>query len=859
MAEEKKIVLTIETITDQAVMDAYGKTLKDVLGTYEENIENITKYNEQLKKNTDTIKALQKEAEKNGGLNEAQVKTISKLTAENNKLNAEKSKLIQVTKNQEKVNTTINGSMENQSQLLGKLRMAWRKMTDEQKAANEGMLETIQQLDAHLKQADANVGNYQRNVGNYGSAFNPLRNQINMLVREMPSLANSVSTFFMAISNNLPMFADEVAKVRAENKRLAAEGKPTVGVVSQIVSGLFSWQTALIVVVSLLAKFGGAIAEFISDLTDTKDPMDEAREAMEKYNEAIEDIEQNSENLDAEVMVKYADKLKNAKGDIDTMKTALKEYNDELQRNTEANYQKKIQEAEQAIKTIEEQRRNLERELEEKIKNYNRSNYNKAEWQKNPEREFIKSRYKDDFEELDKLTKQAQNNLADVRNDYTKWQTKPIIEAAQAEVKEADKVADEKVNIANKEAEKIAEIRKKASMAMAYEITQDLLKLDEEYAEQKALFEKHGEDTTVLTEVYEKRKFEIFKKYQDKAEQERLKELTKEQKQAEDELQDMVAEMQEEMENTIANDPALKPMAESALARFLGVSDEELGKLGSQAEQLARDVYGAIADISMELTQRRLDDELDAIDREAESEKAILEGKLEKGLISQKEYEKKLAELDEETKTRREEANKEAFEKQKGWNIGEAIMNAALAITKTFAEYGGTPIAWISSAMVAASTAAQIATIATAKYARGGELHGASHAQGGIKGFVGNQHIEAEGGEVIINKRSSAKHRKLLSLINSDNGWGDDFAHARGSSGRFFARGGVLGGYDFRTAPLPDTSGGLAKFAQQQTATIQNAIEALNKRIDNIRVYLPLSDIEQKSNEKRVHISRAVL
>jgi hypothetical protein len=322
------------------------------------------------------------------------------------------------------------------------------------------------------------------------------------------------------------------------------------------------------------------------------------------------------------------------------------------------------------------------------------------------------------------------------------------------------------------------------------------------------------------------------------------------------EFKEMLAEMAEEA----ANDPALARVAESPLARALGVSDEELEQIKGQALQAAGQIFNSIAQLSKEATQRRLQDELDAIDKNAESEKAILEGKLEKGIISQKEYETKLAEIDEQTAERKEEANKEAFEKQKRWNIAQALMNAALAITKLFTE--GTalnPATWVALGVTAATTAAEIAVIASQKYARGGELRGPSHAQGGIKGFVGNRHIEAEGGEVIINKRSSAKHRKLLSLINSDNGWGDDFAHARGGRGRFFARGGVIGGYDFRTSGVPDSSSSLSQIVRQQTDNLRQSFDAINRRIDNLRVSVLLSDIEAKSNEKRVHISRAVL
>ena len=65
----------------------------------------------------------------------------------------------------------------------------------------------------------------------------------------------------------------------------------------------------------------------------------------------------------------------------------------------------------------------------------------------------------------------------------------------------------------------------------------------------------------------------------------------------------------------------------------------------------------------------------------------------------------------------------------------------------------------------------QAAIIASQKFAQGGVIHGASHAQGGVNVSVGGSGmIEAEGGEAIINKRSTAKHMGLLSAINQDGG-----------------------------------------------------------------------------------------
>ena len=68
------------------------------------------------------------------------------------------------------------------------------------------------------------------------------------------------------------------------------------------------------------------------------------------------------------------------------------------------------------------------------------------------------------------------------------------------------------------------------------------------------------------------------------------------------------------------------------------------------------------------------------------------------------------------------------------------------------------------------------------KFAKGGVIEGKSHAEGGVPFTVdGVGGFEAEGGEVIINKRSAAMFRNELSMINQAGG------------GVKFADGGVVG------------------------------------------------------------------
>ena len=56
------------------------------------------------------------------------------------------------------------------------------------------------------------------------------------------------------------------------------------------------------------------------------------------------------------------------------------------------------------------------------------------------------------------------------------------------------------------------------------------------------------------------------------------------------------------------------------------------------------------------------------------------------------------------------------------------------------------------------------------KFADGGMVHGASHANGGVKFAVGGRVNELEGGEAVINKRSTAMFRNQLSSMNEAGG-----------------------------------------------------------------------------------------
>ena len=130
------------------------------------------------------------------------------------------------------------------------------------------------------------TGNHRLSVGNYAKSWDGLGVSVSQVVRELPAAAVSLNTFFLGISNNIPIVIDEIKKVREQNKALAAEGKPTVSVTKQIISALLSWQTALVVVLYALSAHGKEILHWIqvmwsgqktvADMTDVVDSVDDA-------------------------------------------------------------------------------------------------------------------------------------------------------------------------------------------------------------------------------------------------------------------------------------------------------------------------------------------------------------------------------------------------------------------------------------------------------------------------------------------------------------------------------------------------------------------------------------------------------
>lgn len=184
------------------------------------------------------------------------------------------------------------GSIDQLNAKITALTAQYKAMSGEERKAAKGreLSSKIHDMQTEVNEANAALLNFRNNVGNYASAakgFTPLTFQVQQLAREMPSLTMSFQQFFLAISNNLPMFADELTRASMANKALRAEGKPTVSVFKQVLSAIGSWQTALVVGITLLTAYGKEIGAWVKGLFTAKEAALSMAEAQDKVNDAL--------------------------------------------------------------------------------------------------------------------------------------------------------------------------------------------------------------------------------------------------------------------------------------------------------------------------------------------------------------------------------------------------------------------------------------------------------------------------------------------------------------------------------------------------------------------------------------------
>jgi hypothetical protein len=247
-------------------------------------------------------------------------------------------------------------------------------------------------------------------------------------------------------------------------------------------------------------------------------------------------------------------------------------------------------------------------------------------------------------------------------------------------------------------------------------------------------------------------------------------------------------------------------------------------QVANQKVALAQQTQDAISGVLFDSVKRRTDAELEALEKQKEQ-----------GLISEEAFERKTLEI-----------KRRGFRKLQAIKLAEiasnlaselsaiatnAALNPANAVTAGgagLAQYG------VLQGMAVARAAINAATILAQKFEKGGLVGGGvfegnSHAQGGVKFSSGGRIMEAEGGEAIINKRSTAMYKPLLSAINQAGG------------GKKFAFGGITPDAQLQTNAISESGLG-AEIARQM-----GEIRVINVVSDTTSKQISINNVESEA------------
>ena len=308
----------------QIINETSGSLLKNVNAQYEVN-HAIGLYSKELKEIEKTRKSRGKDAE----YTIAESARIKQLTLAIEQLKIARSDASREVRTQIKIHNAATGSLNELRQELIRMKDAYADMSAEMRNSSKGanLIASIQQAHKEISEIEQSMGVFSRNVGNYASGFNGLNMSVQQIVRELPSAAMGLNTFFLAISNNIPVLADEIKRAKAANEELKASGKKGIPIWKQVASSLFSWQSALIVGITLLTTHEDKVGEWITSLFKAKDgiaPLSAATSELNKY------IAENNNGYGNSIATlnKLQSKWKELDGDLSKQKTFIYENRD---------------------------------------------------------------------------------------------------------------------------------------------------------------------------------------------------------------------------------------------------------------------------------------------------------------------------------------------------------------------------------------------------------------------------------------------------------------------------------------------------------------------------------------------------
>ena len=275
--------------------DSLTKTIME----YNSEVERLAATNARHKVEMDSVSSSMKLVERDFKTGKMSVddytKRIGELKLQYEQLKAATQQNSALIRNHATAIVSTSGSYYEMNAAMLELQKRYKALGDADRNSTLGqnLVKQANDLNTKLKEIDAQFGNYQRNVGNYSSAWNGLGMSIQQIGRELPSLAMGWNTFFLAISNNLPMLTDELARAKKEYKELTAQGQKATPVWKQVLGSVLSWQTAMVVGITVLSMYGKEIMEWVANVFKAGKRTSELDEAMKRLNSTVSEVKGN--------------------------------------------------------------------------------------------------------------------------------------------------------------------------------------------------------------------------------------------------------------------------------------------------------------------------------------------------------------------------------------------------------------------------------------------------------------------------------------------------------------------------------------------------------------------------------------
>lgn len=271
------------------------------------NSSSIAQHNKDLAEGTRELNKLNAEKLKSQKIAFEAAKQIEKEAATISKVAKETAK---AAKEQENLNSVYQQTLKKHND-LSKAQMELSARNREGGKVFKALSQEVTALRQTLDKAEQGAGRFQRNVGNYKSGFNGLSNSVNQLTREMPAFANSMQTGFMAISNNLPIFFDELTKTNDQLKAMKANGEKVPSLFKSLANSIMTWGTALSIGVTLLTVFGKAMVNMVVDLVKGDTAFKISGEKMSTYYQDMK--KHNDEYFESRLKLRVLEKTMTAK------------------------------------------------------------------------------------------------------------------------------------------------------------------------------------------------------------------------------------------------------------------------------------------------------------------------------------------------------------------------------------------------------------------------------------------------------------------------------------------------------------------------------------------------------------------